>query len=97
MAKKKRGVNISPEIEKLIKVTPEMVEEHLAKRRYTITPPPEGEKPPKNKLWCPYCAKWSKFSIRKDLNSFYKRSHCCGISIWDFYVLKYNNLWNMVK
>lgn len=69
--------------------------DYTSKLPYTITPRPEEEKPPKGKLWCPYCAKWSKFKPRNMGSYFsYPRSECCGISTEDFHVKTQNKLWN---
>ena len=59
--------------------------------------PPKDAKPPrKNMLWCPYCRDWRKF-----ISSWYgpdlKICEICGISTRDFYVRKFNNLWEGVS
>lgn len=55
--------------------------------------PPKGIKPSnRNMLWCPYCRDWRKFvSSRYDSGT--KICEICGISTRDFYVRKFNQLW----
>ena len=55
--------------------------------------PPKDVKPPdKNMLWCPYCRDWRKF-VSAQHDSSLKICEICDISIRDFYVRKFNHLW----
>lgn len=59
--------------------------------------PPEDSTPPrKNMLWCPYCRDWRKF-VSSRYGHDPKICEICGISTRDFYVRKFNNLWEGVS
>lgn len=59
--------------------------------------PSEDEKPPrKNMLWCPYCRDWRKF-VSSQYSQDRKICEICGISTRDFYVRKFNHLWEEVS
>lgn len=52
---------------------------------------PGGIKLERHELWCPYCARVTKFRRHYRLDLCYCER--CGISDRDFYVRKANNLW----
>lgn len=54
---------------------------------------PEGKPPKKDMLYCPYCATWTFFKVKRDGYDSYPKSECCGISSEDFYVKYFNNTW----
>lgn len=59
--------------------------------------PPKDSKPPrKNMLWCPYCREWRKF-ILSQYSPDRKVCEICDISTRDFYIRKFNNLWEGVS
>jgi hypothetical protein len=60
----------------------------------TTQNPSEGYKPsPKTRTaWCPYCGKESLFGHDARLNN--ARCMGCGISERDFYVRRFNDLWD---
>ena len=59
--------------------------------------PPKDAKPPrKNMLWCPYCRNWRKF-ISSRYGHDPKVCEICDISTRDFYVRKFNHLWEEVS
>ncbi|MCY9737506.1 hypothetical protein M5X17_27775 [Paenibacillus alvei] len=91
--KKSKSTGLSAEYLKMIRVKPEDTARRLANLPYTITPKPD-EKNPRGKLWCPYCAKWSKYYYHKDYPySSLTRCQFCCISIEDFHVKTVNHLW----
>lgn len=53
-------------------------------------PKPSWIKIPPKHLWCPYCNRTKEFIKDKHLGV--KRCECCGISIKDFYVRRFNHL-----
>lgn len=53
---------------------------------------PKGVKPHKSWRWCPYCNKWRVFNFDDYLGV--NRCSICTISDHDFFVRKYNNLWD---
>lgn len=57
----------------------------------TIAFKPKGVKPYRSWYWCPYCNQWRVFLYNDYLDV--NRCNICGISDRDFYVRKYNNLW----
>jgi transposase-like protein len=60
-----------------------------------VTEPPVGYKPrelDKGTAWCPYCGKESLFGYDARLNN--ARCKACGISERDFYVRRFNGLWD---
>lgn len=96
--KKKQKSGLSPELEKMVRVTPEMTEAVMAKLKYTIDPRPDEVKPPKGKLWCCYCGDWKKFGKRKKIpQSIYDRCETCNISTEDFHIKTQNKLWGSIK
>lgn len=59
--------------------------------------PPKDAKPPrKDRLWCPYCRDWRRF-VSSRYGPDRKICEICGISTRDFYVRKFNNLWEGVS
>lgn len=59
--------------------------------------PPKDAKPSgKNMLWCPYCRDWRKF-VPSEYGPDLKVCEICGISTRDFYVRKFNHLWEGVS
>ena len=91
--KKVKESTLSPELDKLIRITDEMVEERLSNLPYKIHARPE-EKQPRGKYWCVYCGQWKKFgkSKKKDFLSDYA-CETCNISLEDFYIKTHNSLW----
>ena len=57
----------------------------------TVAFKPKGVKPYRSWYWCPYCNQWRVFLYNDYLGV--NRCNICGISDQDFYVKKYNNLW----
>lgn len=57
--------------------------------------PPEDFKRKGNKWWCPYCRKIRVFKLDKVFDI--KRCPVCGIGERDWYVRRYNNLWDSWK
>lgn len=64
-----------------------------------IIEPPAGYKPngpkelrEKGTAWCPYCGRESEFGYDARLNN--ARCMACGISERDFYVRRFNSLWD---
>lgn len=60
-----------------------------------VHPPPEGAVPGNFKIgeaWCPYCGLTALFGWDARLDI--ARCMVCGISIFDFYVRRFNHLWN---
>jgi len=68
---------------------------HLA-HTHAEDPPKDAKPPRKNMLWCPYCRDWRKF-VSAQYDSSLKICEICGISTRDFYVRKFNNLWEGVS
>lgn len=97
MSKRKKNKQnvVSPELEALIKVTEEDVQRALSKLKYKIIPPEESnvKKKKRGQLYCPYCGEYKLFKAKNN-NGYitYKRCTGCGISVEDFYVKKYNRL-----
>ena len=58
----------------------------------TVAFKPKGEKPHKHRYWCPYCNSWRIFLW--DETFCLNRCSICGISDSDYYVRKYNGLWD---
>lgn len=52
--------------------------------------PPSSEKVP-NRLWCPYCREWRDFDENQ---ARYTVCEVCGISDKDYYIRRYNHLFN---
>lgn len=96
MSKRRSSINVPPHILELIRVTPEMTQEALAKVKTKPTPPEQSgaKRKSKKQLYCPYCAQYRKFKARQK-NGYltYRRCTSCGISNEDFYVKTYNKLW----
>lgn len=57
----------------------------------TIAFKPKGVKPHKSWYWCPFCNQWRVFLWDDYLGV--NRCNICGISDNDYWVKKYNNLW----
>jgi hypothetical protein len=57
----------------------------------TVAFKPKGQRPHKSWYWCPYCNQWRVFLY----DEYFDRNCCniCGISDNDFYVKKYNGIW----
>jgi hypothetical protein len=97
--KKKQYVEsqLSEELLALIRVTPEMTENALAKLKYTIHEPPENGKIPRGKYWCSYCNSYKKFTNKRGSELTYPRCETCNISLEDFYIKTHNKLWQIKK
>ncbi len=54
--------------------------------------PPEGPGQKGGRYWCPYCVAYREF-VHDDTHGV-KRCNVCRISDRDFYVKKYNKLWD---
>lgn len=79
----------------MVRLKDKKLKAHLVHTR--AEDPPKDAKPPrKNMLWCPYCRDWRKF-VSAQYDSSLKICEICGISTRDFYVRKFNHLWEGVS
>ena len=73
------------------------IKAHLVCRRLPQFPP-KGEREDEDQLWCCYCRRWRFFAVpkKKCVQRTIGLRLCkwCGISEEEFYIVKYNNLWN---
>lgn len=89
----KRKFPLTPELDTLVRVTPEQTQEMLSRLPYKIIPPEESKNKRRNKkqLYCPYCGEYKLFKAKRQ-NGYigYKRCTGCNISDIDFHVRRYN-------